>query len=62
MKRISQGDVDKEDESTANLIAAAKKSDDPKMVALAEKAAGGCTHSTQELIAMGNKQDESQAE
>ena len=28
--------------STANLIAAAKKSEDPKMVALAEKAEGGC--------------------
>jgi hypothetical protein len=48
--------------STANLIAAAKKSDDPKIVALAERAEGGCTHSKQELIALVGKQGEAETE
>ena len=47
--------------STANLIAAAKKSDDPKMTELAERAEGGCEHSKQELIAMVTAQGESES-
>jgi hypothetical protein len=48
--------------STAGLIAAAKKSDDPKMVELATAAEGGCQRSKEALIAMVDQETDTKTE